>query len=160
MEALAAVKQVLIYQRKAATFMHLILKSYITLIYQFIYFPVLTLNLPNFLNGRIHFHSLELSITILSNIKIKTWSWSANSTEPCQTAWMCTDVQSGLALYLWQRFITFGCSRVRVNSGVWLGYRHSWKTYQLSVSQVDDFLTWKVPSRNWDVQPWGSEDLN
>ena len=31
-------------------------------------------------------------------------------------AWSdCTDVQSGLALYWWQRLITFGVSRIRVN---------------------------------------------
>ena len=36
---------------------------------------------------------------------MKSLSWSAN-----------TDVQAGLALYWWQRLITFGSGRIRVNN--------------------------------------------
>ena len=57
---------------------------------------------------------LELSIISLRDIKMRTWSWLANSIEPCQTARMYR-----LAwLYWWQRLITFGSSRIRVKAVV------------------------------------------
>ena len=50
---------------------------------------------------------------IFRDIKMGTWSWSANSIEH---AWSdCTDVQAGMALYWRQRLITFGSCRIRVN---------------------------------------------
>ena len=57
----------------------------------------------NFLNGIIHLTFIEQSIIIFRDIKVITWSWSANSIEPSQTA-----------LYWWQRLITFGFGRIRV----------------------------------------------
>ena len=42
-----------------------------------------------FLNGILHLQLLELSIIIFRDNKMKTLSWSANSIEPGQTAWMC-----------------------------------------------------------------------
>ena len=71
----------------------------------------LTLNLLIVLNGIINLPFLEMSIIIyggyqgeniyLASHKYGTWS-------------DCTDVQAGLALYLWQRLITFVSSRIRV----------------------------------------------
>ena len=46
------------------------------------------LNLLNFLNGIIHLPFFELNIIIVRDIKFWTWSWSANSIEPGQTAQM------------------------------------------------------------------------
>ena len=37
----------------------------------------------------IHLLYLELSIIIFRDIKMRTWSWSANSIEPVQNAWKC-----------------------------------------------------------------------
>ena len=70
--------------------------------------------------GTIHYH--------FKNIKMKTWCWSANSIESGQTAWTCW-----LAwLYTgWQRLITFGVGRIRVNkyytclSPLWVRAEHS-----------------------------------
>ena len=62
-------------------------------------FILLTLIMPNFLNGKIHLPFLALSIIIFRDIKMKTYSWSASSIEPGQTARMCT----------------FGVGRIRVN---------------------------------------------
>ena len=45
----------------------------------------LTLTMHNFMNGK---SILYLSIIIFWDIKIKTESWSANSIEPGQTAWL------------------------------------------------------------------------
>ena len=45
------------------------------------------------LNGIIHLTFLVLSIIILRDIEMRTWSWSANSIEPDQ---------AGLTLYRWQ----------------------------------------------------------
>ena len=53
-------------------------------IYSFIF---LTINLLNFLNGKIHFPFLELSIIIFRDIKVT--SQQANSIEPGQTEGMC-----------------------------------------------------------------------
>ena len=66
----------------------------------------LTLNRLNFINGIIHRPFLEMSITIFRGIKMRTWSWSANSIEPdqtaqnlmCRLAWLYTggkDLQQG-----------------------------------------------------------------
>ena len=49
-------------------------------------YSALTLIMPNYLNGIIHLTFLALSVIILRNIKMKTWSWPANSIEPGQTA--------------------------------------------------------------------------
>ena len=48
---------------------------------------ILTLTMPNFLNEIVCLTFLALSI--ISDIKTKTWSWSANSIKPGQTAQMC-----------------------------------------------------------------------
>ena len=52
---------------------------------------ILTIIMPNFLNGIIHLKvsCMHLSIIIFRDIKMKTWSWSANSIEPGQIARMC-----------------------------------------------------------------------
>ena len=73
---------------------------------------VLTINLPNYLNVIIHLTFLEPSIIIFRDIKMRTWSWSATSVKPGQTAQMC---RLAMALYWWQRLITFCSSRIRVN---------------------------------------------
>ena len=71
----------------------------------------LTLNLMNFLNGIIHLPFLELSVIIIWDIKNRTWKMVSQQ----YRAWSnCTDVQAGLALYWWQRLITFGSSKRRV----------------------------------------------
>ena len=67
-------------------------------------YGLLTLTMPNYLIGIIHLQFMALSIIIFRDIKMKSSSWSENSIECCQTArtW-------------WQRLITFGVGRVRVN---------------------------------------------
>ena len=47
---------------------------------------IVYLNLLNLLSGIIHLQVLELSIIFFRDINIRTWSWSANSKEPGQTA--------------------------------------------------------------------------
>ena len=75
---------------------------------------MLTLFLMNFLNGVIHVPYLELSIIILRDIKVRTWKLVSQQ----YRAWSdCMDLQAGLALY-WQRLITFGSGRIRVNLSV------------------------------------------
>ena len=44
--------------------------------------------MPNLLNGIIHLTFLALSIISFRDIKMRSLSWSANSTEPGQTAQM------------------------------------------------------------------------
>ena len=60
-----------------------------------------TLNLLNFLKGIIHLF-LELSIIIFRDIKMRTWSWSAN--RQCSLTRLQTSC----------RLITFGSSMIRV----------------------------------------------
>ena len=45
------------------------------------------------------------SVHLKMHIKMRTWRWSANS----------IDMEAGLALYWWQRLITFSSRRIRVN---------------------------------------------
>ena len=52
------------------------------------FFYLTTNNLLNFFYGIIHLPFLELCIIISRDIKMKTWSWSAKSKEPGQTAQM------------------------------------------------------------------------
>ena len=56
---------------------------------------------------------LQPSIIIFRDIKLKTWSWSANSIEPGQTAKICrlAWLYTGGKL----RLMTFGVGRIRVN---------------------------------------------
>ena len=63
------------------------------------------------INRIIHLQFLELCIIILG-----TWSWSANSIEPVQTAHTCrrTYVQTGLVIYWGQWLIIFGSCRIRI----------------------------------------------
>ena len=77
-------------------------------------------NNPSSIFGTIHYH--------FRDIKMKTCSWSANSIEPGQT----TDVHSGLALYWWQRHITFGVGRIRVKCLKWYYSLH--KTIHCNIS--------------------------
>ena len=49
----------------------------------------LTLTMPNILNGIIHLTFLALSITIFRDIKMKSWSLSANNSERGQIARVC-----------------------------------------------------------------------
>ena len=73
----------------------------------------LTLNLLNFLNGIIQLPFLDLSIIIFRDIKMITWSWSANSIQPGQTEWMCR-----LAwLYTGGKICIFSS-----NTGLWVKY--------------------------------------
>ena len=53
------------------------------------FFISLTFNLLNFVNGIIHLSFLGLSIIIFRDIKMRTWSWSADSIEPSQIARTC-----------------------------------------------------------------------
>ena len=50
---------------------------------------LLTLTMPNFLNGIIHLPLFGTVHYRLRDIKMKTLSWPANSIEPGQTARMC-----------------------------------------------------------------------
>ena len=61
----------------------------------------LTLYLLYFLNGIIHLSFLVLPIIIFRDIKIRSWSLSANSVEPGYTGWPGKD--------------TFGSNRIRLN---------------------------------------------
>ena len=78
-----------------------------------LYFALLTLTMPNFLNGIIRRPFLPLSIIIFEgyqdeNLKMVSQQYRAWSD--------CTAVQAGLALYWWQRLIIFGVGRIRVNT--------------------------------------------
>ena len=77
----------------------------------------LTLTMLNFLNEIIFLKFLALSIIIFGDIKMKT----CHVGQPTVLrAWSdCTDVQAGQALYWWQRLITFGVGRIRVNIFFW-----------------------------------------
>ena len=61
-------------------------------------------NLLKFWNGIIQLPFLKLSIIILGVSSQQYRAWSG-----------CTDVLAGLVLYWWQRLITFGSRRKRVN---------------------------------------------
>ena len=50
---------------------------------------IITPNLLHFWNGIICLPFLELSVIIHRDIKMKTWSWSATSIKPGQSACMC-----------------------------------------------------------------------
>ena len=65
--------------------------------------PWLTLNLLNFLNEIINLPFWNSPLSVLE-IEVNSIVWSD-----------CTDVHAGLALCWWQRLITFGSSRIRVN---------------------------------------------
>ena len=52
-------------------------------------FSFLTLIMPNFLNGIIHLPFLDSPLSFLGMSRWKLLSWSANSIEPGQAAWMC-----------------------------------------------------------------------
>ena len=79
---------------------------------------LLTLTLLNFLNGIIQLPFLELSIIIFKDIKMRTWSWPANSTEPGQTAGLQTQEQGqatdlenfNFNLDLWESYKSGSCS--------------------------------------------------
>ena len=80
--------------------------------------------MPNFLNVINHLQFLALSIIILGI----SW-WKLEVGQPKYRAWSdCTEVQAGLALYWWQRLITFGVGRIRVNLFTWL---HPSKSYNV-----------------------------
>ena len=73
---------------------------------------ILTLNLLNLFNSIIHLQLPELSIIIFRHIKIENLMLVSQQ----KRAWSdCTDVQAGLTVYWWQRLITFGFGRIRVN---------------------------------------------
>ena len=74
--------------------------------------------MPNFLNGIICLPFLELSVIIFRDIKMRTWSWSANSIETGETAWICR-------LTWFQRLITFGSSRIGGNWNAIATYCHA-----------------------------------
>ena len=62
--------------------------TYLKTIYILTFLSITSLSAAFFSNGIIHLPFLELSIIILSDIKVRIWSWSANSIEPGQTAQM------------------------------------------------------------------------
>ena len=73
---------------------------------------VITLNLLNFLNRIIHLSLLEMlgvSIIIFRDIRMKL---EVDEPTLYRTWSDYTNIQAGLALYWWQRLITFGSSRV------------------------------------------------
>ena len=80
-----------------------------------LYFYFSNTMMSNFLNRINHLKYFGIVLYHFSgDIKMRTWSWSS---QQC-IAWSeCTSVQSGLcmALYLFQRLITFGSGRIRVN---------------------------------------------
>ena len=74
---------------------------------------ILTLNLLKFLIGIIHLQFSDQSIMIFRDTKMRIWKFVIQQ----YRAWSdCTALQTGLALYWWQRLITFGSSRIWVNT--------------------------------------------
>ena len=70
------------------------------------YYYLLTLNLMKWtilfcIFGTVHFYFMD--------VKLRAWSWSANSIEHGD----CMDMQCGQALYWWQSLITFGSRRIK-----------------------------------------------
>ena len=110
----------------------------------------LTLTMPNFLNEISVPTFLALSIISFRYIKMKTWRWSSNS----RAGPDCTDVQAGLALYWWQRLITFGVSRIRVNwwkkdRGSYSFYLEKiWTLVELFWSTLDEQDEWSSDLKN------------
>ena len=54
----------------------------------------------------------------------------------------CTDVQAGLALYWWQKLITFGVGRIRVN----IFYLYRWQYFGSTAGIVRIY-----PGREWST---------
>ena len=75
---------------------------------------VLTLTMPNSLNRIIHIPFLALSNIIFRDIKMKTLKLVKLVSQQYRAWSDCMDVQDGLALYWWQRLITFSSGRIRV----------------------------------------------
>ena len=103
------IKTVTSLQRAFRPFRIYIIYSYFSSLFFFFTSAIdntiwLTLNLMNYIHGLANFQFLELSNICFGVIKTRTWSWSANSIEPDQTARMCRPAW----LY------TFGSSRIRV----------------------------------------------
>ena len=71
-------------------------------------FDFLTLTMSHFLNGIIHHTFLELSIIILGISR-----WELEVGQP--TVLSLVRLHGCLALYWWQRLITFGSDRIMVN---------------------------------------------
>ena len=74
----------------------------------------ITIDLLNFLNGKIQIKFLELSIIIFRDIKMSNiiGSLSANRIKSGQAAL----VLAGLALYLWQSLVTSSSSKTRAQN--------------------------------------------
>ena len=93
-------------------------------------FYLLTLNLPNFLNGIIIFHFWNCPLSFMGyqdeNLKLVSQQYRAWSD--------CTDVQAGLAQYWWQRLITFSVGRIRVKPAPVV-----WKKEQTARNGIEDF---------------------
>ena len=68
-------------------------------------FLFLTLTMPNFLNETIHLKFFGTVHYHFRDIKMKSQQYRAWS--------HCMKVKAGLALYLWQRLITFGVGRIQ-----------------------------------------------
>ena len=64
-----------------------------------------TLNPTPSIFGKVHYHCKEYLDENMKMLSQQYGAWSDS-----------TDVQSGLALYWWQRLITFGVGRIRVKS--------------------------------------------
>ena len=79
-----------------------------------LYIITLTMsNNPTFILRTVHYHfqgHQDKNLNLVSQ-QYRTWS-------------DCTDVQSGLALYWWQRLITFGVGRIRVKVSSFLFNYH------------------------------------
>ena len=71
-------------------------------------YSILTLNLPNFLNGLVHFPILNCPLSFLGyqdeNLKMVSHRYRAWSE--------CTDVQAGLAVYWWHSLVFTSMSAV------------------------------------------------
>ena len=78
---------------------------------------------------------LALSIIIFRDIQYENLKLVSQQ----YRAWSdCKDVQAGLALYWWQRLITFGVGRIRVKN--WLDYMYNILVLWYSI--INEILRW------------------
>ena len=89
-----------------------------------------------FLNGIIKLPFLELPIIIDENLKLVSQQY----TEPGQTGMMC---RLAVALYWWQRLITFGSSRIRVKHSLVSNVKLMWLLW-LKLWLLSDFILTKL----------------
>ena len=75
------------------------------------YLNLLKWNNPSYIFGTVHYHFQGYQDGNLKLVSQQYRTWSD-----------CTDVQAGLALYWWQRLLTFSVSRIRVNNRLQLDF--------------------------------------